>query len=74
MCFSIQIPDDIEDQVVESAELWVHKQPHIRKESAHLLIGEIYNWNETNTVKTFAIQHTNESGMNENINLSILCV
>lgn len=62
MCFSIQIPVDIEEQDVESAELWVYKQPHIMNQSAHFLIGEIYKWNETKILKTFAIQHTNDTG------------
>ncbi|KAJ6643812.1 Inhibin beta B chain [Pseudolycoriella hygida] len=45
MCFSIQIPADIDHNDVESAELWVYKEPHVMDTNKHsFLIGEVETW------------------------------
>lgn len=62
MCFSIQIPADIDHNDVESAELWVYKEPHVMDTNKHsFLIGEVETWDSKDiyTQKPFAIQETN---------------
>lgn len=45
MCFSIQIPADIDHNDVESAELWVYKEPHVMDTNKHsFLIAEVETW------------------------------
>lgn len=76
MCFSMQIPADIEHEDVESAELWVYKQPHIMNQSVDFLIGEIDTWKAKRVLRPFAIQDTNDTGNQsrfiENQNQNIL--
>lgn len=62
MCFSLEIPADIDYQDVESAELWVYKQPHIMDKNVNFLVGEIDTWRSQRLLKPFAIQETNDTG------------
>lgn len=63
MCFTFDIPADIEPEDVENAELWVYKQPHILNTGKHsFLVSEVVNWNSKSIIKPFAIQATNDTG------------
>lgn len=63
MCFTLRIPAEIEYEDVESAELWVYKQPHIINTGKHsFLVSEIENWDTKSIMKPFAIQDTNDTG------------
>lgn len=63
MCFSIQIPKDIEYQDVESAQLWVYKQPHLMDmANVNFIIGEVETWTSKRVIRPFAIQETNVTG------------
>lgn len=61
MCFSVKIPGDIDYRDVDSAELWVYKQPHLMNnyEKHSFLIGEIEKWDSKRIMKPFAIHETN---------------
>lgn len=61
MCFSIQIPADIDHNDVESAELWVYKEPHVMDTNKHsFLIGEVETWDSKGMQCTYNM-HTPES-------------
>lgn len=63
MCFTLQIPADIDYRDVESAELWVYKQPHIMNANKHsFVVNEIEHWDTKSLMKPFAIQDTNVTG------------
>lgn len=62
MCFRFSIPADIERQSIESAELWVYKQPHISDTNVAFVIGEVQTWNKNRLVKPIAIQESNNTG------------
>lgn len=63
MCFTLQIPADIDYRDVESAELWVYKQPHIMNANKHsFVVNEIEHWDTRHLMKPFAIQDTNGTG------------
>lgn len=48
---------------VESAELWVYKQPHIMNAEKHsFVVNEIEHWDTKYLMKPFAIQDTNVTG------------
>lgn len=56
------IPSDIESLDIESAQLWVYKQPHIINTNVNFLISEVKKWKSSRVVKPFAIQDTNATG------------
>lgn len=63
MCFSIQIPADIDYRDLDSAELWVYKQPHLMNADKHsFVVNEIEHWDTKYLMKPFAIQDTNVTG------------
>lgn len=63
MCFSVQLPADIDYLDIDSAELWVYKQPHIMNMDKHsFLIGELETWDSKRVIKPFAIHETNVTG------------
>lgn len=70
MCFSMTIPADIESLDIESAQLWVYKQPHITDTNVNFLISEVQTWKSSRVVKPFAIQDTNATG---NLNNDTIC-
>lgn len=61
MCFSVKIPGDIDYRDIDSAELWVYKQPHLMDsmDKHSFLIGEIEKWDAKRVIKPFAIHETN---------------
>lgn len=63
MCFTLHIPADIDHRDMESAELWVYKQPHIMNANKHsFVVNEIEHWDTKSVMKPFAIQDTNVTG------------
>lgn len=62
MCFRFSIPADIERTAIESAELWVYKQPHISQSNVVFLVNEVQTWNNNRLVKPIAIEETNNTG------------
>lgn len=65
MCFSIQIPADIDHNDVESAELWVYKEPHVMDTNKHsFLIGEVETW-DSKGIHNMHCTHTSRES-NEN--------
>lgn len=62
MCFRFSIPADIERHAIESAELWVYKQPHISDTNVAFIVGEVQTWNRNRLVKPIAIQESNNTG------------
>ena len=62
MCFTIQIPADIDYLDVESAELWVYKQAHIMDMNINFNVGEVQTWEKKHFIKPIAIQETNDTG------------
>lgn len=58
MCFSIQIPADIDHNDVESAELWVYKEPHVMDTNKHsFLIGEVETWDSEGKLHNMHCRH-----------------
>lgn len=63
MCFSVEIPNDIEYLDVESAQLWVLKQPHLLNGERHsLMFSEIEKYHNKVITRPFAIHQTNVTG------------
>lgn len=62
MCFRFSIPADIEHLAIESAQLWVYKQPHISDANVNFVVGEVETWHKNRMVKPIAIQDSNNSG------------
>lgn len=64
MCFTFQIPDDMDYRDVDAAELWVYRQPDPNaNEAQSFLISEIESWGSKKINKPFAIHYANSSGM-----------
>lgn len=65
MCFTFDIPADIDHNDVDAAELWVYRQsdPHAN-EAQSFLVSEIESWDSKKINKPLAIHYANSSGMN----------
>lgn len=63
MCFTFQIPADIDYNDVDAAELWVYRQPDPNANDAQsFLVSEIESWDSKKINKPFAIHYANSSG------------
>lgn len=65
MCFTFEIPADIDYNDVDAAELWVYRQPdpNAANEAQSFLVSEIESWDSKKINKPFAIHYANSSGM-----------
>lgn len=64
MCFTFQIPADIDYRDIDAAELWVYRQSDPNaNEAQSFLISEIESWDSKKINKPFAIHYANSSGM-----------
>lgn len=64
MCFTFEIPADIDYNDVDAAELWVYRQPDPNaNEAQSFLVSEIESWDSKKINKPFAIHYANSSGM-----------
>lgn len=72
MCFTFDIPDDIDYHDVDAAELWVYREPVPNANAAQsFLVSEIESWDSKKINKPLAIHYANSSGMHT-ILLSII--
>lgn len=63
MCFTFEIPADIDYNDVDAAELWVYRQPDpTANEAQSFLVSEIESWDSKKINKPFAIHYANSSG------------
>lgn len=64
MCFTFEIPADIDYNDVDAAELWVYRQPDpTANEAQSFLVSEIESWDSKKINKPLAIHYANSSGM-----------
>ncbi|XP_031629954.1 growth/differentiation factor 8 [Contarinia nasturtii] len=63
MCFTFEIPADIDYNDVDAAELWVYRQPdpNAANEAQSFLVSEIESWDSKKINKPFAIHYANSS-------------
>lgn len=61
MCFTLQIPNDVIYNVIDSAQLWVYKQPHTTGKHS-FMVAKVAKWHPQKYEKRFAIHETNETG------------
>lgn len=67
MCFTFDIPADIDYNDVDAAELWVYRQPDPNaNEAQSFLVSEIESWDSKKINKPLAIHYANSSGMYRN--------
>lgn len=63
MCFSVDIPSDYDPNVIESAELWVLKNQHLRnRDKNSLVFSEAVEYRRGFIPLAFTIHPTNSSG------------
>lgn len=62
MCFTLQIPGDIDYRDIESAELWLYKEPHLNTRMHSFKISAVEQYDTKIISKPFAIQETNGTG------------